>query len=129
MEGIMELTNKYLTYNEYKNLGGDIPEMSFRILEYKAERKIDEKTFNRFQKISEYPQELKMCVYDLITELKKESTQNIVSESDGDYSVTYASTTKKELESNITGTIKFWLSNTKVNNVPVLYCGTDINEN
>jgi len=126
----MEFTNNYLTYNEYVGLGGDIPEMSFKILEYKAEKKIDEVTFGRFRKSEKYPQELKMCVYDLLVEYNKEiQKSNIVSESDGDYSVTYTIITKGETENIIKEIIKFWLSNTKVNNVPVLYCGVDLNEN
>lgn len=126
----MESMNKYLTYTEYRNLGGDIPEMSFKRLEYRAEKKIDEQTFGRFLKIKSYPQELKMCVYELINEYKKEfDSSNIASESDGDYSITYANTSKKEIESNIAGTIKFWLSNITIDGVPVLYCGVDLNEN
>ena len=126
----MELINKYLTYEEYRKLGGGIPEMSFKRLEYKAEKKIDEKTFGRFKNIETYPQELKMCIYDLINEYQKETdTGNIISESDGDYSVTYTSTSKKEIENDITGTINSWLSETKINGVPVLYCGVDLNEN
>lgn len=126
----MESMNKYLTYTEYRILGGDIPEMSFKRLEYRAEKKIDEQTFGRFLKIKSYPQELKMCVYELINEYKKEfDSSNIASESDGDYSITYANTSKKEIESNIAGTIKFWLSNITIDGVPVLYCGVDLNEN
>ena len=126
----MESDKKYLTYNEYRTVGGDIPEMSFNIFEYKAEKKIDECTFRRFRKISEYPKELRMCVLELISEYNKEkNVGNIVSESDGDYSVSYSSYSKDDMESNITGTIKTWLSNTKVNGVPVLYCGADLNEN
>ena len=126
----MESMNKYLTYTEYRKLGGDIPEMSFKRLEYRAEKKIDEQTFGRFLKIKSYPQELKMCVYELINEYKKEfDSSNIASESDGDYSITYANTSKKEIESNVAGTIKFWLSNITIDGVPVLYCGVDLNEN
>lgn len=126
----MELEKRYLTYNEYRQIGGDIPEMSFNMFEYKAEKKIDEYTFGRFRKLNEFPKELKMCVYELISEYNKEKdVGNITSESDGEYSVSYSGYSKEEMESNITGTIKTWLSNTKVNGVPALYCGVDSNEN
>ena len=122
----MELEINYLTYNEYKHLGGDIPEMSFNIFEYKAEKKIDEYTFGRLKKTFSYPDELKMCVFELISEFNKEKNiGNIVSETDGNYSVSYSSYSKEEAENNIAKTIKFWLSNTEIDGVPALYCGVD----
>lgn len=122
----MELTNKYLTYDEYTELGGGIPEVSFKNIEYKAEIIIDEQTFGRFKKIEEYPNELKMCVYDIVTAINN-ADGTIISESDGDYSVTYA--TANDLKKTQKGIIKQWLSNVKVNGVPVLYCGADVSEN
>ena len=62
----MELKPNYLTYEEYKENGGTILENIFNSLEYKSELIVDRYTFNRFRKIETYPDELKMCIFDLI---------------------------------------------------------------
>ena len=56
----MEFENQYLEYYEYKELGGNLSEMSFNLLEYRAEKQVDEMTSGRFRKLSEYPIELKL---------------------------------------------------------------------
>ena len=43
----MEFKNQYLTYLEYKNLGGTLGEMPFNLLEFKARKIIDERTLGR----------------------------------------------------------------------------------
>ena len=43
----MEFEGQYLTYNEYKALGGRLDQTPFNILEFEARRKIDERTFER----------------------------------------------------------------------------------
>ena len=40
----MDFQNRYLTYEEYKELGGNLPQMPFNLLEYQAEKKIDMQT-------------------------------------------------------------------------------------
>lgn len=123
----MEFENQYLSYVEYKELGGNIPLMPFNLLEYKARKKIDEITFNRFRSLKEYPQELKLCVYELIDVFNNEDNCSIVSESVGNYSVSKKSTT--DVENTKINIIKQYLSNTKVNDIYVLYRGADIDEN
>ena len=126
----MEFKNNYLTYEEYVTYEEDIPEMSFKRLEYKAEKEIDKKTFGRFKIINKFPTELKMCILDMIDVYDKQNKSgNIKSESDGDYSVTYETTNSNESNKNIDELIKTWLSEVKVNGIPVLYCGADENEN
>ena len=127
----MEFENQYLTYDEYKyDLKGTLSEMPFNLLEYRAEKQVDELTFNRFRKTSNYPIELNICINELITEIKKyNDTGTKSSEKVGDYSVNYdrpVTSEKKQVFKNI---IKEYLSNTKVNNVFVLYCGADTNDN
>ena len=125
----MEFENQYLTHDEYKELGGKLIEMPFNLLEYKVEKKIDEMTFNRFKKLKEeeYPQELKLCVYDLINIFEDEGNSSISSESIGNYSVTKKSISDmNKIKENI---IKEYLSEVKVNDVYVLYRGADLNEN
>ena len=38
----MKFENQYLTYNEFKELGGNLSEMPFNLLEYRAEKEVDE---------------------------------------------------------------------------------------
>lgn len=126
----MEFDDQYLEYKEYKKLGGNLSEMPFNLLEYRAEKQVDELTFNRFRKISDYPIELKLCINELITEIKKyNDTGTKSSETVGSYSVTYDKPITEEKKKALKGIIKEYLSTTKVDNVPVLYCGADINDN
>ena len=126
----MEFDNQYLKYEEYNKLGGNLSEMSFNLLEYRAEKQVDELTSNRFRKISNYPIELKLCINELITEIKKyNDTGTKSSEKVGEYSVNYDRPVTKEKKRALNGIIKEYLSNTKVDGVLVLYCGADTNDN
>ena len=93
----MEFNNQYLTYAEYKSLGGTLDEMPFNILELKARQVINERTQNRLKNIEEMPQEVKICVYDLINTMNKynlsdnSTSSNVSSENTDGYSVTYKS--------------------------------------
>lgn len=124
----MKFENQYLTYDEYKKLGGNLSEMPFNSLEYRAEKQVDELTSNRFRKISNYPIELKLCVNELMTEIKKyNETGNKSSETVGSYSVNYDKQITSERQKSLKGIIKTYLSETKVNDIYVLYCGADDN--
>ena len=100
----MEFNNQYLTYAEYKSLGGTLDEMPFNILELKARQVINERTQNRLKNIEEMPQEVKICVYDLINTMNKynlsdnSTSSNVSSENTDGYSVTYKSGTEMTTE-------------------------------
>lgn len=100
----MEFNNQYLSYEEYKSLGGTLGEMPFNILELKARQIINERTQNRLKNIEEIPQEVKICVYDLINAMNKynlsnnSTSSNISSENTDGYSVTYKSGTEMTAE-------------------------------
>ena len=100
----MEFNNQYLTYEEYKSLGGTLGEMPFNILELKARQLINERTQNRLKNIEKIPQEVKICVYDLINTMNKynlsnnSTSSNISSENTDGYSVTYKSGTEMTAE-------------------------------
>lgn len=122
----MKFENQYLTYEEYKKLGGNLSEMPFNLLEYRAEKEVDELTSNRFRKISDYPQELKLCINNLITDINKYSeSETKSSETVGNYSVSYDKPVTKEKKEELRNIIKIYLSTTKIDNVFVLYCGAD----
>ena len=123
----MSFDNQYLSYEEYAKLGGQaLDETSFNLLEYRARKEIDKRTKSRFQllKAEDYPEELKICIYELLDSVKDDSSSNISSESIGNYKVTKI--TKTELEKKKDDIISRNLSEIKVNDVFVLYLGEDI---
>lgn len=122
----MKFENQYLTYDEYKELGGNLSQMPFNLLEYRAEKEVDELTSNRFRKISNYPQELKLCINNLITNIDKYNESGTkTSETVGSYSVSYDKPVTKEKKEELKNIVKTYLSTTKIDNVFVLYCGAD----
>lgn len=123
----MTFTNQYLSFSEYQELGGKIVEQPFKNLEYRAEKEIDKLTFNRLRKIVTYPQELKMCVYELISILNGEGNSSYISETVGNYSKTKRSS--KDIEEVKNSIIEKYLSDIKVDNIPVLYRGADVDGN
>lgn len=90
----MEFSGQYLKYTEYLELGGSLTETPFKLLEFEAQRKIDERTQGRLKQVKEIPIEVKMCTFALINALNSYSNENsnnknIASESVGSYSVSY----------------------------------------
>lgn len=67
----MEFEGQYLTYEEYKGLGGELDLMPFNLLEFEARRRIDIRTQNRLKDVDsgDIPQEVKLCEYNLINSI------------------------------------------------------------
>ena len=130
----MEFKGQYLTYQEYLALGGTLDEMPFNLLEYNARKKIDERTFGRLVDKGQEYQDVKLCVYDMITTLNSYSsydTQNkaISSESTDGYSISYGTPQKSITEaknSELEDIMNSYLANIVIDNVPVLYRGADV---
>ena len=130
----MEFEGQYLTYQEYKALGGTLDEMPFNLLEYNARKKIDERTFGRLVDVGQEYQEVKLCVYNMITTLNSYSsydTQNkaILSENTDGYSISYGTPQKSIIEaknSELEDIMNSYLANIVIDNVPVLYRGADV---
>ena len=131
----MEFNNQYLTYEEYKSLGGTLGEMPFNILELKARQIINERTQNRLKNIEEIPQEVKICVYDLINTMNKynlsnnSTNSNVSSENTDGYSVTYKSGTEltEEQKKQYDDVMETDLYGVIVDNTPILYLGVNTN--
>ena len=131
----MEFKNQYLSYEEYKSLGGTLGEMPFNILELKARQIINERTQNRLKNIEEIPQEVKICVYDLINTMNKynlsnnSTSSNISSENTDGYSVTYRSGTEltEEQKKQYDDVMETDLYGVIVDNTPILYLGVNTN--
>ena len=62
----MEFSGQYLTYEEYRQLGGTLEQTPFNLLEYDARKEIDENTLGRLIKLEKQVQEVKMCMWQLI---------------------------------------------------------------
>ena len=130
----MEFKGQYLTYQEYLALGGTLDEMPFNLLEYNARKKIDERTFGRLVDKGQEYQDVKLCVFNMITILNSYSsydTQNkaISSESTDGYSISYGTPQKSVTEaknSELEDIMNSYLANIVIDNVPVLYRGADV---
>ena len=131
----MEFNNQYLSYEEYKSLGGTLGEMPFNILELKARQVINERTQNRLKNVEKIPQEVKICVYDLINTMNKynlsnnSTSSNISSENTDGYSVTYKSGTEltEEQKKQYDDVMETDLYGVIVDNTPILYLGVNTN--
>ena len=131
----MEFNNQYLSYEEYKSLGGTLGEMPFNILELKARQIINERTQNRLKNVEKIPQEVKICVYDLIQIINKynnsnnSTSSNISSENIDGYSISYKSGTEltEEQKKQYNDIMETDLYGVIVDNTPILYLGANIN--
>ena len=131
----MEFNNQYLSYEEYKSLGGTLGEMPFNILELKARQIINERTQNRLKNVEKIPQEVKICVYDLIQIINKynnsnnSTSSNISSENIDGYSISYKSGTEliEEQKKQYNDIMETDLNGVIVDNTPILYLGANIN--
>lgn len=131
----MEFNNQYLSYEEYKSLGGTLGEMPFNILELKARQIINERTQNRLKNVEKIPQEVKACVYDLIQIINKynnsnnSTSSNISSENTDGYSVTYKSGTEltTEQKAQFEDIMFTDLYGVIVNGEAILYLGVNTN--
>ena len=131
----MEFNNQYLTYEDYKSLGGTLDEMPFNILELKARQIINERTQNRLKDVEKIPQEVKICVYDLIQIINKynnsknSTSSNISSENIDGYSVSYKSGTEltEEQKKQYDDVMETDLYGVIVDNTPILYLGVNTN--
>lgn len=129
----MEFNHQYLTYEEYKSLGGTLDEMPFNILELKARQIINERTQNRLKDVEQIPQEVKSCVYDLIQTINKynnsdnSTSLNISSENTDGYSVTYKSGTEltAEQKAQLEDIMLTDLYGVIVNGKAILYLGAN----
>ena len=130
----MKFDGQYLTYSEYKALGGSLDMTPFNLLEYEARRKIDEITFGRLKNVANLPQEVKMCAFALINSIDSYgsstngSNKNIASESTDGYAVTYVTggTIQEMVQSKnveLNDIINTYLIGVIVNGEHIMYVG------
>ena len=136
----MEFSGQYLTFTEYRGLGGTLAEMPFNLLEFESRRQVDIRTQNRLKGINseDVPQEVKLCIFNLIETINNYASSitsatengNIASESTDGYSVTYVKSAQikdiiqsKSVE--ITDTIETYLLGVIFNQEHLMYIGAD----
>lgn len=139
----MEFKGQYLTYAEYRSLGGTLDITPFNLLEFEARRKIDINTQNRLKNVDSgnIPQEVKLCVFNLISSIYdyassiKSATEkgNIASENVDGYSVTYVKSAQiKEIISSksveLDDIIRTYLLGVIYNGEHIMYLGSSIGE-
>lgn len=119
----------YLTYEEYLNMGGTLDETTFNDYCFEAEAKVNWYTFNRLKNNSTYPEEVKRCIYRLLTliqDMEKATadgagtldgvgvTAGIASQSNDGVSVSYNTLSAKDMldtaEAQVQSTIRQYLS-------------------
>lgn len=132
----MDFSGQYLTYDEYRDLGGTLAETSFNLLEFEARRQIDIRTFNRLKNIEDIPQEVKLCEFNLINSIdayasainETANNGNVRSENTDGYSVSYSSPSEisdivKSKNAEFEDTIKTYLLGIIINGEHIMYCG------
>ena len=134
----MEFNGQYLTYEEYKALGGTLDLTPFNILEFESRRRIDIRTQNRLVNANskDIPQSVKLCDMSLINMVKKyveqENNQsgNVASENTDGYSVTYITLDKiKEImeskKEEVSDILETYLVGVIFNGKHIAYLGVD----
>lgn len=121
---------KYLTYEKYQELGGELDEAPFTLLEYKSQKLIDKYSFNRLVEgvPAEIKEQIELATMNLMTFVEKNDSSingNLASETIDGYSVSYGGS--KEIEEKIKFYVGDLLAGLEVNGVPLTYCG-DVND-
>jgi len=131
----MTFEGQYLTYAEYRDLGGSaIGEMPFNLLEFEARRRIDVRTFDRIKNSESIPQEVKICMYALINglqdfaEASSSASGNVASENTDGYSISYITADRlsevvKSRNNEIDDIIRTYLLGVIIDGEHVMYCG------
>ena len=134
----MDFSEQYLTYDEYKALGGNTLNLTpFNLLEFEARRQIDLRTFNRLKEIDskDIPQEVKLCMNKLINSISNyvgstelTTNKNVKSESIDGYSVNYISASElsdavKSKNDELNDIIRTYLLGLEVNGQHLMYAG------
>ena len=122
----MEFEGQYLTYDEYKALGGLLDQTPFNLLEFEARKEVDKYTFNRLVSLETQNQEVKLCIYALIEQINsnKANLKGVASENTDGYSISYTNQNNAEISQKTQNIIDTYLINCKLaDGTPYLYRG------
>lgn len=113
----------YLTYDKYIELGGELEEAPFTLLEYKSRKQIDKYSYGRL--IDGIPDNLKQDIEKAMMSLMEfnleNKTSNMTSETIDGYSVSYGDT--EENENKIRVLVNDLLEGLEIDGIPLTYCG------
>ena len=124
---------QYMTYTEYQSYGGAASETDFKLLEFRARKRIDRLTFSRVQNMEEVPEAVKLCMMSLMGIDSKAGVEAQVNSpvvtsfnTDG-YSESYGhSLSAADADSAMSASIRSMLwGETDDNGVPLLYRGCE----
>lgn len=122
----MEFKGQYLTYQDYKALGGTLDLTPFNLLEFEARKEVDDCTYGRLKKLDTQIEDVKLCIMALMNKIQKynEIDNGKSSESVGSYSVTYNKPVNKDEKQERRSIINSYLSECKLEDgTPYLYRG------
>ena len=110
----MDSYTSYLTYEDYKELGGELSLDAFTKLERKAQRYLDSFTFNRIKQLPKVPDEVREVLTEFIHKLDTVSNQRengdlVTQYSNGVEQLTYKVVTEDELKSDLYNIAIDWL--------------------
>jgi hypothetical protein len=111
---------QYLTFADYQSMGGSLPQDEFTRQEFAARKEVDSITFQRLQGIDPVPEDLKMCVLELVERelCGNLDGQDFISQGSG-----RLSTTKESLRGKAAELIRKYLDGLSVNGISVFYAG------
>lgn len=123
----------YLNYQTYQNMGGTLDNSAFTALDRKAEYLINSqaggKTGERIGKLTELPQAVIDCTFDLITHLSANAFDGstVASESQSlggqSESYSYSVLSKEQADSEVEDIIFTYLYPVKIDGVSILHRG------
>ena len=118
----------FITYEEYKNMGGGLDEAAFNLYAYEAERKIYTATHGRVKTATEA---IKRCITRLISILAKSdiAADKVTSFSNDGVSQSIKDVSASDYSAAVDNIIREYLSGeVDKNGVPLLYLGVDAND-
>ena len=121
---------EYLTYDDYKKIGGVLESTAFNRYSVRAFSRIDQETHNRLSQIAIIPDAVKHLCRDLIeymsNNLSQDKALTSVSQSQGgaSESESYVNKTINDIDNDISSLIYDYLASiTDDNGTPLLYRG------
>lgn len=113
---------RYITFDEFTQMGGQLPLDQFNRFSARAECELNNVTFGRLKNTDIVIEEVKACMFELITYLssvsQNGSAEAVASFSNDGYSVSYAE--QKTAAQQTNDIIYTYLADTGL-----LYCGVD----
>lgn len=116
----MNISEQYLKYEEYLEMGGALSRNAFILLEYEARLTIDMFTSSRLVSLKERPTSVKLCIYALINKIKEYNEASAKSESSDGYSISYNKPTSRDERKERYDIIKTYLATTMVDGEYIL---------